>query len=82
MYNSLWVVPIHAKVEQFPLTEITLYKYKTLYPADFFNAIYLCRSVIEVRNGFTFLDLIVIQIEVTPMVLINSMFSFSMLCQN
>jgi hypothetical protein len=23
-----------------------------------------CRSVIEVRNGFTFLDLIVIQIEV------------------
>jgi hypothetical protein len=24
----------------------------------------LCRSVIEVRNGFTFLDLIVIQIEV------------------
>jgi hypothetical protein len=23
-----------------------------------------CRSVIEVRNGFTFLDLIVVQIEV------------------
>ena len=24
----------------------------------------ICRSVIEVRNGFTFLDLIVLQIEV------------------
>jgi hypothetical protein len=32
-----------------------------------------CRSVIEVRNGFTFLDLIVIQIEVFLIYITNSL---------
>lgn len=41
-------------------------------PNAFFltNVSLLCRSVIEVRNGKTFLDLIVEQIEVLPINLV------------